>query len=206
MGARRGLAVATAALAWFGLILQFVIFAQAVGLATAGWRFIGFFTILSNFAIGCIATAIAAGGENRLTSPRAMLMGLTAIITVGFVYSLLLRSLWDPQGLQKIADAILHDMTPILFALLWAIGPHGALRWTDLKWALVPPALYLAYAMTRGAFDGWYPYYFLDPALQSAAELVTGIGGVLAVFALIAASGIAIDRRLAARRAEARPG
>ena len=196
MRAARWMAVALALVAWCGLVLQYVIFAQAVGMGLATWRFVGFFTILSNIGIACIATAIALGGGGRLTGARARLMGLTAIVTVGFVYSILLRSTWNPQGLQKLADAALHDWTPLLFAILWALMPHGELRWSDLKWALTPPALYLAYAMGRGAIDGWYPYYFLNPTLQTGAELAVSILGTVAVFAVIAGSAIAVDMRM----------
>jgi hypothetical protein len=196
MGARRWVAAALALVAWCGLVLQYVIFIQKVGVAVGTWRFFGFFTILSNIGIATIASAIALGIGGRLARPRARLMGLTAIVTVGFIYSLLLRSLWNPQGLQKLADAALHDWTPLLYAGLWALMPHGELRWSDLKWALAPPALYLAYALGRGAFDGWYPYYFLDPTLQSGIQLGLNILGTLAVFAVIAGSAIAVDMRM----------
>lgn len=199
MRSARIVAGVTAGVAAAGLVLQFVIFAGNVGAALAAWRFVGFFTILSNIGIAVIAGAIAVGGEGWLTGARARLMGLTAIVTVGFVYSLLLRSKWNPQGWSKVADAVLHDVTPILFALTWALMPHGALGWRDLKWALTPPALYLAYALGRGAIDGWYPYYFLNPALQTAGELAASIVGVLAVFAIIAGCAIAVDRRLGRR-------
>ena len=120
-------------------------------------------------------------------------MALASIVTVGIVYSLLLRSVWSPQGWQKVADATLHDVTPILFVLLWAMMPHGELKWRDLKWALIPPALYLAYALARGAVDGWYAYWFLDPSKQGLGELGASMAGVLAIFALVAALAIAID-------------
>lgn len=200
MRAARAIAGMLAAVALAGLVLQFVIFAGRVGLGLASWRFIGFFTVLSNIGIALVATAIALGQDNRLTSAKARLMGLTAIVTVGFVYSLLLRSLWNPTGLQKLADAALHDWTPILFAALWALMPHGELSWRDMKWALTPPAIYLAYTLTRGAFDGWYPYYFLNPTLQTADELAIGILGTLFVFATVAGSAIAIDIKMADRR------
>ena len=199
MGAARWMALALALFAWCGLVLQYVIFAQAVGLGLATWRFFGFFTILSNIGIACIATAIALDGGGKLTVARARLMALAAIVTVGLVYSILLRSTWNPQGLQKLADAALHDWTPLLFAILWALMPHGELRWSDLKWALTPPALYLAYALGRGAIDGWYPYYFLNPTLQTGAELGVSILGTLAVFAIIAGSAIAVDMRMGRR-------
>ena len=198
MRAARAVAAVAALVGWTGLVLQFLIFAERVGLALASWRFIGFFTVLSNIGIAAISTAVALGFGSRLTGARARLMGLTAIVTVGLVYSLLLRSLWNPMGLQKLVDASLHDWTPILFVVLWVLMPHGALKWGDMRWALVPPAFYLAYAMTRGAFDGWYPYYFLNPTLQTPTELAIGILGTLFVFATVAGSAIAIDTRMGA--------
>lgn len=203
MWGAKSVAAIAAVVGWAGLALQYVIFAQRVGLGLATWRFFGFFTILSNIGIAAIATAIALGRDNRLTGTRARLMGLTAIVTVGFVYSLLLRSTWNPQGWQKVVDVALHDATPVLFAILWALMPHGKLKWTDMSWALTPPALYLAYALGRGAIDGWYPYYFLNPKLQTTAELGAGILGTLFMFAIIAGSAIAVDmrvRRLGYRR------
>lgn len=202
MRAARMVAGITALVGWTGLALQFVIFADRVGLALASWRYIGFFTVLSNIAIAAIASAIALGRDNPLAGPRARLMGLTAIVTVGFVYSLLLRSLWNPAGWQKLADAALHDWTPILFAILWTLMPHGELGWRDLRWALAPPALYLAYALGRGAIDGWYPYYFLNPTLQTGGELGLSIIGTLFVFATIAGSAVAIDMRLAGGKSD----
>jgi hypothetical protein len=199
MGAVRIVAAIAAVVGWAGLLLQYVIFAERVGLGLATWRYLGFFTILSNIGAASIATAIALRRQDWLTGARARLMGLTAIVTVGFVYSLLLRSTWNPTGLQKLADAALHDWTPILFAIVWAITPHGDLKWRDMTWALTPPAIYLVYALGRGAIDGWYPYYFLNPTLQTTSELGVSILGTLAVFAIVAGSGIAIDRRLAAR-------
>jgi hypothetical protein len=201
MRAARSVAAVLALVALGGLALQFAIFAGLVGVGLASWRFVGFFTVLSNIGIVVISTAIALGLDNRLTSSRSRLMGLTAIVTVGLVYSVMLRSLWNPTGLQKLADAALHDWTPLLFAVLWTLMPHGKLVWRDLKWALMPPAIYLAYAMTRGAFDGWYPYYFLNPARQTAAELALSIMSTLVVFSAVAACAIAMDMRLGNRRA-----
>lgn len=199
------LAAMTAGLAaWAGLVLQYWIIVGNLGIALGSWRFVGFFTILTNLGIALIATAIAAGRARRLTSDRARLMGLTSILLVGLVYSLLLRSLWSPTGLQKVADMALHDVTPILFAGLWLLMPHGELRWRDFKWALIPPASYLAYALGRGAIDGWYAYWFLNPSTQTLGELMASIAGVMALFSLIAAGAIALDQWLGKRARLAR--
>jgi hypothetical protein len=199
MRAARVVAVIAPVVGWAALALQFVLITGNIGLGLGTWRFLGYFTILSNIGVAGIATAIALGHGGNLTGARVRLMGLTAIVTVGLVYSVLLRSTWNPQGLQKLADAALHDWTPLLFAILWALMPHGELKWSDLKWALAPPALYLAYALARGTIDGWYPYYFLNPTLQSGSQLLVSIVGTLAVFAIVAGSAIAVDIRVGRR-------
>jgi hypothetical protein len=192
----RAVAAISAVVGWAALALQYMLITRNIGLGLGTWRFLGFFTILSNIGVAIIATATALGREDILSGARARLMGLSAIVLVGLIYSLLLRHSWQPQGLQKLADTMLHDVTPILFVILWALMPHGALKWSDMKWALTPPALYVAYSMVRGAIDGWYPYYFLNPKLQTGAELGVSIFGTLAVFAIIAGSAIALDLRL----------
>lgn len=192
---------AVAAIAgWFGLAVQLVLIVRNLGPALGPWRYVGYFTILANIGSASIATAIALGGQSGLAGARARLMGLTSIVTVGIVYSLLLRSVWSPQGWQKVADVTLHDVTPILYLLLWVVTPHGQLKWRDLKWALIPPALYLAYALARGEIDGWYAYWFLDPSAQSLGSLMFAIVGVLTVFTVVAAMAIALDRRFSANR------
>ena len=196
----RIVAALTAIVAWASLALQMVLLTRMFGPAEGAWRFLGFFTSLSNIGIAVIASAVALGGSSALTGPRARLVGLTAILTVGLVYSVLLRSLWSPTGLQRLAGIGLHDVTPLLFALLWAMMPHGGLGRRDLGWALVPPAVYLAYALARGHYDGWYPYGFLDPAAQGHGGVAVSIAAVLAVFAIVGAAAIAIDRRLPPRR------
>jgi hypothetical protein len=192
-------AAVAAIVGWAGLVLQLILIARNLGPALGVWRYLGYFTILANIGSASVATAIALGGGGGLAGARGRLMALTSIVTVGIVYSLLLRSVWDPRGWQKVADATLHDVTPILFVILWAMMPHGELKWRDLKWALLLPALYLAYALARGAIDGWYAYWFLDPSKQGMGELGVSILGVLAVFAVVAGLGIAVDRRLPAR-------
>jgi hypothetical protein len=190
-------AVAVTLVAWGGLLLQFWIISSNLGLAHGIWRFFGFFTILTNIGIALVATSIALGRGSGLAGARARLIGLTAIVMVGIVYSLLLRSLWNPAGLQKIADIALHDATPVLFSGLWLLMPHGELRWSDFTWALTAPALYLVYALGRGALDGWYAYWFLNPSTQAPSELAASIAGILALFSIIAAGAIALDKGLA---------
>jgi hypothetical protein len=158
-----------------------------LGFLDALWRFVGFFTILANIGAAVVATAIAMGRTSGLGSERARLMAATSILAVGLVYSLALRALWSPTGLQKVADIALHDATPLLWLALWLTASHVRLPWREIGWALLPPVLYCAYALARGAADGWYAYWFLNPAEQSAPELLVSVLVMLAGFGAIAA-------------------
>ena len=186
-GIERGLATLTAIIGWAGLFLQFWLIVEAMGIAEGAWRFFAFFTILANLGAVVVATAVASGSSGALARPMAKYVAATSIALVGLVYSLWLRETWAPQGLQKLADIALHDAVPVLFVGMWLAGLHEQLKWRDTIWALAPPALYCLYALARGAVDGFYPYWFLNPATQSPAQIVTSIAVLLGAVAIIAA-------------------
>jgi len=189
----RTLAGLAAVVSWAGLVLQFWLIVQAMGLADGLWRFLGFFTLLANFGTAVVATAMAAGDRGVLARPRARLLAATSIALVGLAYSLWLRSTWDPHGLQKLADHALHDAVPVLFLAAWLASLHEQLKWRDILWALVPPILYAVYALARGAADGFYAYWFLNPAAQTPTEMLTSMAVLLAAVALIAGLLVTID-------------
>lgn len=192
----RIIAALAALVGWAGLVLQLWLVVGTMGFANGLWRFVGFFTILTNILAATVATAMAAGSANALAGSRVRLMAATSILMVGLVYSVALRSLWSPTGLQKVADVALHDATPLVWLVLWLLAPHVRLHWREIGWALLLPAFYVVYAIARGMFDGWYAYWFLNPAAQAPGELLVSIVVLLSGFALVAASLIAADRRL----------
>src|SRR5262249_54181662 len=145
--------------------------ARGEPLAVTIWRFFGFFTILANLAVAVVATAMVIAPNGRLASARSRLATATAIALVAIVYSLLLRAHWQPTGWYAIADHGLHDVVPPLFLLVWLVSDHGGLEWRDVVWAAVLPTAYFFYAIARGAVDGWYPYWFLDPTALSPMQM-----------------------------------
>lgn len=205
--ASRLLAGLCALVACAALVLQAVLIVQTMreggaGTGAALWRFFGFFTILTNIVVALVAGAMALDARGRLASARVRLSALTAIVVVGLVYSLALRSTWNPTGWQAVADHALHDATPLLFVAAWLAGPHGGLAWRDIGAALVFPFAYFVYAIARGMADGWYAYWFLNPAELGWGGMAASVGVLLCVFALVAAAGVALDHRLGrARRA-----
>jgi len=195
----RFLYLITALVAWVALAVQFwllarTITAEGASLGFALWRFLGFFTILTNSAIAIASTILFIAPRSTLLTARSKLSLATAIALVGIVYSIALRSIWNPQGLQAVVDHALHDATPVLFVAAWLADRHGTPRWSDSFWTVAFPAAYCAYAMTRGAFDGWYAYYFLDPSKLPGGQFVLNIAGLLAVVIAIALVLVALKR------------
>ena len=191
-GIERTLAGLTAVIGWAGLAMQLWLIFQAFGVIEGLWRFVAFFTILANVGVAVVASAMATGTRG-LATPRVRYAAAVSIALVGLVYSLWLRKTWDPQGLQKLVDHALHDAVPVLFLGAWVVSLHEQLKWRDILWALVPPALYLVYALARGSADGFYAYWFLNPATQSPSQIATSIAVLLIAVALIAAVLNVID-------------
>ncbi len=87
------------------------------------------------------------------------------IAVVGLGYTLLLRHIWDPRGLEKVADVLLHDLIPLLYVLYWFLfrRKRKPLPCSSALVSLIWPTIYLIYSMIRGARIGTYSYPFLDP-------------------------------------------
>jgi hypothetical protein len=199
------LGLAGAVLGWSALLLQLgltlaAITAQGGAVLDGVWRYLGYFTVIANiFASAILSCAL------RQNWRKGEFAATAAMILVGVVYSLLLRESWDPKGWQKVADIALHDAMPLMVTLFWLLRPHGDVSGGDIAFSLVLPLGFCAYAMTRGAFDNWYPYPFLDVARLGAtiaARNCLGIGlGFLAMALLLAGLDRVLSRRNAVRHA-----
>ena len=200
----RYLAFIVAAVAFASLVLQlYLIIAKMTAdgaiVVHAVWRYLGYFTILSNILVAVVSTAMALAPASRLAGARMRLTAATAIGMVGIVYSVALRNVWQPQGWQAIADHALHDAVPPLFLLAWFSTEHGQLQYRDAAWAMTAPALYLAYSLTRGTIDGWYAYWFFDPGKLTITQLSGNAAVLMVAFFTAGVVLVAIDRWLAKR-------
>jgi hypothetical protein len=157
---------------WIGLLLQLPLTlanCRALGMSTIAGiaAYLSFFTIVTNLivAVGLsFSLCLPESPWGRFFSRPGVTAATTAyIVLVGAVYSLLLRHAWDPEGMQKVADILLHDVVPLLYVVCWLIFlPKSRLPWkTALSW-LVYPLVYLVFVFSRGALTMRYPYYFID--------------------------------------------
>ncbi|HQZ12490.1 MAG TPA: Pr6Pr family membrane protein [Devosia sp.] len=165
--------------------------------------FFTFFTILTNLMLVLIYLSDLARWRwltwwrNPVT--RGMMFGAITLV-MGF-YHLILAATWDPQGWFKLADVMLHYITPSLYILWWLLfQPKGRLRFTDLGWMLLPPTLWLGWTMLRGAVINEYPYPILEAHRLGYPAVALNILAVLALLLILFTTTIALDRLLAKKR------
>jgi len=200
----RAVVIALAALAWFSVLLQLYITLHSTmhngqGVATGIVNFLGYFTILTNLLV-CIALTmplvVPASTIGRFLSRSDVTAGVAASMAfVGLAYHFLLRNTWNPQGLQLVADVLLHYVMPALYLIYWWFNfPKGALRWSyPLSWGLYP-TVYLIYVLIRGRIVGHYPYAFIDPLAIGYQRTMINAVGLLAAFVVLGLILVALGR------------
>jgi hypothetical protein len=189
-------AVLIALAAWLGLTLQYVATSSNEGSSLrALWILADYFTIITNLAIATVFTGFVLA-RRRWSAARLVAALTLAILLVGIIYAILLRPTDHPQGIARIANGLMHVVTPILVPLFWlAFVRKGLLRSSDPFVFAAFPLAYLFYALARGAAEGRYPYPFLNVAkigLQRALENagMIGLGFVLAGYVLLLFDGL----------------
>ncbi|WP_236216293.1 Pr6Pr family membrane protein [Pseudomonas rhodesiae] len=201
--------VAAAALAgWVGLaIQQYLIFysrwESGASLMGGLINFFSFFTVLTNTLAAVVlsyALVKRPSAAQRFFLAPAVSSGIAvSIVVVGVAYNLLLRHLWQPEGFQFIADELLHDVMPVLFALYWwRCVPKGQLRLTHIGLWVIYPLVYFGYALLRGDLLGQYQYPFIDVSTLGYPQVFVNAGGILAGYVLIALLVVGMDKSLRA--------
>jgi hypothetical protein len=189
MQAMRVYAAVGAFLGWFALFLQLYLMLVREPAAILGVviTYFSFFTILTNFLVALVFTAAAlrsrAAWGQWLLRPSMQASTAVYIAIVGLVYQLLLRHLWNPQGAQWVADALLHSIIPVGYVLYWWLfAPLDGLGWKNAIGWLVYPGAYLVYTLARGAVSGLYPYPFVDVTTLGYGGVLARAAGLMLVF------------------------
>lgn len=171
-------AAITAILGWFAVSAQFYLIMQGRTLSTTETiiKFLSYFTILTNIvvAIGFTFTVFKKAGF--FSRPGTQTAITVYIVVVGAVYNVVLRFLWNPQGLQLWVDELLHTVVPLLSLLYWILFvPKSTLKWKDSIVWMGFPVGYTVLIVIRGAFSGYYPYPFIDvPEIGYPQALLNG--------------------------------
>lgn len=193
-------AAGIALIAWAGLVIQFDASLDLVGAPVrALWVMARYFTVLANIAVAVTFSGMALRPG---WAPPRLIGGVTiAIMLVGVVYATLLAGLIDLSGGARLADLLLHRVTPVAVPLFWLFAVrHGRLTRRDpLLWA-IPPLAYFAYALFRGAREGVYAYPFLNVARQGWPTTIVTALVIAAAFFATGHAMVWLDQRLKRRR------
>ena len=166
---QRAFAVLGSLIGWFALIAQLylIIINRSMSLLATVVQYFSFFTILTNLLVALCFTVLwlqpKSGSLTLFLKPKLQAALTVYIIVVGVVYNLILRQIWEPQGLQMLVDELLHSVIPLLFLLYWLLySDKKELQWKDAFLWLAYPLTYSAYILIRGFFTDLYPYPFID--------------------------------------------
>jgi hypothetical protein len=198
-------AAAIAVIGWMALTAQFAISVQLFSnqggtVLDALWRYFGYFTIVTNMLVAITMTRVALG-RWPVSAPSALTGVVFTIAIVGFVYHFILKAhVPAPEAVPWIVDRTLHYLIPVLSAVFWLICvPKNSLAFADpFRWILIP-VLYFAYAITRGIFDGWYPYFFIDVNQLGYATVFRNAFAMTAVVLMCGLALVAIVRTVESR-------
>jgi hypothetical protein len=161
--------------------------------------FFTFFTILTNLMLVLIYASDlwprAALAWWRSAVTRGMMAAVMVLVMV--FYHIMLRSIWNPQGLALLCDVVLHYVAPILYVAWWVLfAPHGRLKFGHIPAMLLPPTIYLVWAMLRGAIAGEYPYPILEANRIGYGAVAVNVLVVLVGLTALCALVVALDRLL----------
>lgn len=157
-------------------------------------EYFAFFSITSSILAGVVlvysAYVLLANKEETERQMSLRLIVTVSMVIVGVVYHALLGdSAVDPRDIgyewPVIPNLIIHTWAPIAIVFDYLLSIRGALpRWRKSLWVIAYPLSWLAFSITRGLIDGWWPYWFINP--NSEIGIPGVIGYVLAIsFAFI---------------------
>lgn len=165
---KRTFSILIALLGWFAVVAQYFLMIEnrVTTISETSIRFFSYFTILTNSLCAIYFTSISLLKPGQVPSSKqtSLLTPITVYITVvGLVYQIVLRPLWEPQGMQRIVDELLHSIIPAAIIVFWYF--FGAIK--DVKYSnafswLIYPIVYLILILIRGHFSAFYPYPFID--------------------------------------------
>ncbi len=130
-------------------------------------RFFSFFTILTNTLVALFFTAhvfTIKKSEPHFLNSKGTVTAITAfILVVGIVYQIVLRGIWEPTGLQRLVDEILHTLIPAFMLWYWFLfATKEDVKIKSFQLWIWYPVLYFVWILVRGHFSGFYPYPFVD--------------------------------------------
>ncbi|MDR2269650.1 MAG: Pr6Pr family membrane protein [Sphingobacterium sp.] len=207
---KRSFAAIIALMSWSAISGQFLISIDHSSMTT--WelvvRFFSYFTILTNLMVAVCCSSIVLFSQNKIgiffSKPTTITAVTLYILIVGLVYNVILRPLWQPVGIARVTDEMLHSLIPILVLIFWSKLIDGnVLQWGSVLSWLLYPLIYLLYTLWHGAFSGFYPYPFMDVSVLGINRVLMNSLMITLAFLLIGLLLILIHKRVSKSRQKA---
>lgn len=195
-----------AVIGWFSLGLQlYILISNApengLSIREAVFNFFSYFTILTNLLVAAslsiqLISPLSSTGL-FFSNPAVRTAIAVYIVIVGIVYSVALRHIWNPKGLQMVADRLLHDAIPLLYFIFWIFcTPRKVLQYRNaIRW-LIYPVVYLVFALIKGLTTKWYAYPFINISELGVGKVTINCLFVAVAFLIISFLFILINRSL----------
>jgi hypothetical protein len=184
---------------WFGLTALAVFVGVAIQLfVTPTLNVFFYFTIQSNLILGVTCLLLAVDpNRSSLAFETFRLIGVVAIAITGIVFHAALAQLLDLESWGRVANELIHTVTPVLGVLGWLlVGPRGLTSRRVVWLSVLFPAWYMVSTIIRGAIVDFYPYPFAN--VIELGYLRVAINGVwiALLYLAVAAGANALDERL----------
>lgn len=173
----------------FGVLALICVFKNFVDLDEA--HFWHLFTNQSSLLSG-VVLVLAATVFTRSHPPLAwdVVRGTAVMMMLltGVVYAALLGGLYNPfNGEHLWTSSVMHQVLPFVMLFDILIVPlHRSVPTWAMVFFTVYPLSWLGFTMWYGNDNGWYPYDFLNPAING------GVVGVSITVALMVAGFLAV--------------
>ncbi len=191
----------TAIMVWFAVVSQFYLNVVNRSVPGSKWSYnflviLPFLPIFSLLSVLPVLLLKPKSKSGEFFSRPGVLTAVTAYITfVWIAYNLLLRHLWNPEGLQLLVDELLHTFIPLLSILYWLIFvPKPGLQWKSILPWMIYPIVYILCVTARGAFSGFYPYPFIDVSALGYFKVLRNDIGLIGSFLLLSLLFVAIGK------------
>lgn len=160
--------------------------------------FFSFFTIQTNLFAAAVFLYGAVRPQRAPSARRDWLRGASALYmaVVFVVFALLLAGHQkELQTTTPWVNTVVHEVMPVAVVFDWLIDPpRTALGLRAAAGWLVYPLAYLVYTLVRGPIADWYPYPFLDPAVDGYGGVAAHGLGILVVMVVFATAVTATGR------------
>jgi len=185
---------------WFAVTAQLVLMLQnrVTDIPENIVRFFSFFTVLTNILVALYFTSMAFQLKKKPFSVFFKSGTITALATfillVGLVYQIILRSIWEPSGLQLVVDELLHTIIPLYFLIYWFLYAKPLdFKFKSLWYWMLYPLIYFILIIIRGHFSKFYPYPFVNVTeigyVGVAQNFIVIFGSVILLIAILVLIG-----------------